>query len=284
MVRTRRGSRSRTATRAHGSEWSPSTRMLPMVRATATRAGKSSIRRNGCPTVMSACVSTPAARAARPVPSITSRRANRVDVGEESRAPPLDGDYRRERSPLWDKITVPFRSAANWGGQGLHPRGNFEGFVRAASKDKWLEAHGLEHWTHFYTDYGVKLQKRFFDCFLKGLDNDWSRQPRVQLQVRRVDRFVLRHEDEWPIARTQWTKFYLSPADQSLGREPVRSGGSIAFDAQGDGVTFISAPLDRETEITGPLASKLFVSSSTADADMFLVFRVFTPDLREVVF
>jgi predicted acyl esterase len=49
-------------------------------------------------------------------------------------------------------------------------------------------------------------------------------------------------------------------------------------------VTFVSAPLDRDTEITGPLAAKLFVSSSTAGADMFLVFRVFTPDLREVVF
>jgi predicted acyl esterase len=52
----------------------------------------------------------------------------------------------------------------------------------------------------------------------------------------------------------------------------------------GDGVTFVSAPLDKETEITGPLAARLFVSSSTADADLFLVFRVFTPDLREVVF
>ena len=210
--------------------------------------------------------------------------ANRCDFGEEIRAHALDDEYHRSRSPIWDKVTVPFLSAANWGGQGLHPRGNFEGFVRAASKDKWLEAHGLEHWTHFYTDYGIKLQKRFFDCFLKGLDNGWSRQPRVQLQVRHVDRFVLRHEDEWPVARTQWTRFYLEPADQSLGREPLRSGGSITFDAQGDGVTFISAPLDRETEITGPLAAKLFVSSSTADADMFLVFRVFTPDLREVVF
>src|SRR5438270_10596921 len=209
---------------------------------------------------------------------------NRCDFGDQIRAHPLDDEYHRARSPEWEKITVPFLSAANWGGQGLHPRGNFEGFVRAASKDKWLEAHGLEHWTHFYTDYGVKLQKRFFDHFLKGIDNGWTEQPRVQLQVRHVDRFVLRHEDEWPIARTQWTRFYVDPADQSLGREPVRSSGSIAFDAQGDGVTFISAPLDRETEITGPLAARLFVSSSPSAADMFLVFRVFTPDLREVVF
>src|SRR5439155_12001014 len=86
------------------------------------------------------------------------------------------------------------------GRQGLHPRGNFEGFVRAASKDKWLEAHGIEHWTHFYTDYGVELQKRFFAYTLKGEQNGWDRQARVQLQVRHIDRFVERHENEWPIA------------------------------------------------------------------------------------
>ncbi len=63
---------------------------------------------------------------------------------------------------------TPLFSAANWGGQGLHPRGNFEGFVRAASKQKWLEAHGIEHWTHFYTDYGREQQLRFFDYFLHG--------------------------------------------------------------------------------------------------------------------
>ena len=81
---------------------------------------------------------------------------------------------------------TPFLSAANWGGQGLHPRGNFEGFVRAAAKEKWLEAHGIEHWTHFYTDYGRLLQKRFFDYYLKGEKNGWDRQPKVQLQVRHV--------------------------------------------------------------------------------------------------
>jgi predicted acyl esterase len=42
--------------------------------------------------------------------------------------------------------------------------------------------------------------------------------------------------------------------------------------------------MEQDTEITGPLAAKLFVSSSTTDADMFLIFRVFTPDLREVTF
>ncbi len=209
---------------------------------------------------------------------------HRADFGDDILAHPLDDRYHRDRSPVWEKVVTPFLSAANWGGQGLHPRGNFEGFVRAAAKDKWLEAHGIEHWTHFYTDYGRLLQKRFFDYFLKGEKNGWDRQPRVQLQVRHVDRFVERHENEWPIARTRWTKFYLQPAAHQLSLESPKAAGSVTYPGLGDGATFVSAPLDRETEITGPLAARLFVSSSTSDADLFLVFRVFTPDLREVVF
>ncbi|HEY0336144.1 MAG TPA: CocE/NonD family hydrolase [Burkholderiales bacterium] len=209
--------------------------------------------------------------------------ANRCDFADEILAHPLDDDYHRSRSAVWEKITVPFLSAANWGGQGLHPRGNFEAYMRAASPQKWLEAHGLEHWTHFYTDYGVKLQKRFFGHFLKGEATGWDRQPRVQLQVRHVDRFVERHEQEWPIARTRWTKLYLDTAG-TLNREPSRSAEAVSFDALGEGLTFLSRPVESATEITGPLAARLYVSSSTTDADVFLVFRVFTPDLREVVF
>jgi len=210
--------------------------------------------------------------------------ANRCDFGDEILAHPLDDGYHKARSPVWERITAPLLTAANWGGQGLHPRGNFEGFVRAASQEKWLEAHGIEHWTHFYTDYGRLLQKRFFDYFLKGERNGWDRQPRVQLQVRRPEKFVERHEGEWPIARTQWTKFHLDPAGQVLSRAPAKAAATIAFDALGDGLTFLSPPLERETEITGPLAAKLSVSSTTNDADLFLVFRVFTPDLREITF
>jgi predicted acyl esterase len=209
---------------------------------------------------------------------------NRTDYGNECFSHPLDDEYWKSRTPDWSKITVPLLSAANWGGQGLHPRGNFEGFVRAASKQKWLEAHGIEHWTHFYTDYGRLLQKRFFDYFLKGIDSGWRNQPRVQLQVRHVDKFVERMENEWPLARTQWTKFYLNPADSTLSLEPVKGAGSITYEGFGDGVTFMSPPLKEETEITGPSAAKLFVASSTPDADLFLILRVFTPDMKEVVF
>ena len=209
---------------------------------------------------------------------------NRTDFGAAIKAHPMDDLYHQERSPVWSRITVPLFSSANWGGQGLHPRGNFEGFVRSASKQKWLEVHGIEHWTEFYTRYGVTLQKRFFDRFLKGLDNDWKKQSRVQLQIREIDGFIQRGEKEWPLARTRWTKLYLNPVDCSLSKKPAEKTGKVEFEALGDGVTFLTPPLKEGTEITGPVASKLFVSSSTTDADLFLILRVFAPDLKEVVF
>ncbi|MGN6570897.1 MAG: CocE/NonD family hydrolase [Pseudolabrys sp.] len=212
-------------------------------------------------------------------------KKNRCDFGAEIAAHPMDDDYHKARSPQWDKITVPVFSAANWGGQGLHPRGNFEGFTRAASKQKWLEAHGIEHWTHFYTDYGREQQRKFFDKFLHGKDTGWSKQPKVYLQVRHPgEQFAGRAESEWPIARTKWTKFYLDPKSMALTTKKPSGNTKLSFAAMGDGLTFITPPLAEATEITGPSALKLFASSSTADADFFIVLRIFTADLKEIVF
>jgi predicted acyl esterase len=210
---------------------------------------------------------------------------HRRDIIASALAHPLDDAYHRERTPDLEKINVPFLSAANWGGHGLHTRGNFEAFMRAPSKEKWLEAHGDTHWLEFYTDYGVRLQKRFFGHFLQGEDTGWSNQPRVQLRIRHPDeKFVERHEDEWPLARTQWTKFYLDPHQRELVREPPATAARLDYEAMSDGVTFSTAPLKQPMEITGPAAAKLFISSSTADADLFLVLRVFAPDGSEVTF
>ena len=210
--------------------------------------------------------------------------AQRCDFGAQIFKHSLDDYYHQARSPIWDKVTTPMLSAANWGGQGLHSRGNFEGYVRAASENKWLEVHGIEHWTEFYTDYGVSLQKRFFDHFLKGEDNGWGEQPKVQLQVRHPDRFEQRFEQDWPIPRTQWSEFYLDASNMSLTATPPSDAQDISYDATGDGVTFLSEPLSEVTEIIGPSAVKISVSSSTEDADIFAVLRVFDEHGKEIVF
>jgi predicted acyl esterase len=212
--------------------------------------------------------------------------ANRHDFLTDVRGNRLASDpYWTSRMPDWSKVAVPFLSAANWGGQGLHPRGNFEGFLRAATEQKWLEVHGIEHWTHFYTDYGLAIQKRFFGHFLKDVDTGWSEQPRVVLQVRHPGEvFVERAEAEWPLARTQWTRYYLDLAAMSLGTTPQHAAATTTYQGFGPGVTLLTQPLAAPIEITGPIAARLYVSATTEDADLFLILRVFAPDMKEVVF
>ena len=212
-------------------------------------------------------------------------KKNRADVDGEARRRPLIDNYYRARMPDFSKIKTPLLSAGNWGGQGLHPRGNFEGYLRAASKEKWLEVHGDTHFTHFYSNYGAALQKQFFAHFLKGENSGWEKQPKVSLNVRWPgEKFVLRAENEWPLARTQWTPYYLHPADKSLATGAPKNDARLAYETSGDGFTFSTPPMTDDLEITGPVAAKLWLSSDTTDADVFVALRVYDPAGKEVVF
>src|SRR5688572_22302927 len=180
---------------------------------------------------------------------------NRVDAFEELKQHPLDDEWHRSRTADLSKVRVPLLTCANWGGQGIHPRGNFNGYTETPDHTlKWLEAHGDSHWSLFSSGYGVALQKRFFDYFLKGVDNGWDKEPRVQLNIRHPgEKFVLRHENEWPLARTEWRKLYLDPQAMRLERNTVPRERTVEYDATGKGVTFTTAPLEKDTEITGPM-------------------------------
>jgi len=142
---------------------------------------------------------------------------NCADTPGEAKRRRLHDDYYAARTADFSQIEAPLLSAGNWGGMGLHPRGNFEGYMRAGSRQKWLEVHGDTHFTHFYSRYGEALQKRFFGHFLKGEDTGWNQQPRVSLNIRHPgEKFELRAENEWPLARTQWTKYFLHPNGLAL--------------------------------------------------------------------
>jgi predicted acyl esterase len=217
------------------------------------------------------------------LPDETSKK-NRADIPGEAKRRRFVDAYYESRTAKFADIETPLLSAANWGGMGLHPRGNFEGYLRAGSAQKWLEVHGDTHFTHFYSNYGEALQKRFFGHFLKGEDTGWEQQPRVALNIRHPgETFVLRAETEWPLARTQWTKYYLQP-DFGFAPQAPSASAALTYDTTGDGLSFSTPPLKTPLEITGPVAAKLFVSSETTDADLIVVLRVFDPAGKEVTF
>jgi predicted acyl esterase len=221
----------------------------------------------------------------------------------------LDSGAFRGAQAQWDRIKVPLFSVGNWTGMGLHLRGNTEAFMRAASKHKKLRIHTGTHVHPFYSEDGRRDQLRFFDYWLKGLDNGVMSEPPVKLAIRKGgDAFEWRYEREWPLARTRWTKLYLDLSQpEGLGSlvpaKPAAAasrtyaatalgtmGSTSAASSQvmgggikpGMGVSFETAPLSEDLEITGPLAATLWVSSSTEDMDLFLTLRNIDPEGNDV--
>jgi predicted acyl esterase len=212
-------------------------------------------------------------------------KGNRSEQPEMQAQHPLDDAWHQERTPDLDRIEVPLLSAGNWGGPGLHLRGNTVGFEQAGSPAKWLSIHDGTHYESFYLPDYVDMQKRFLGHFLRDDANGWEAEPPVQLSIRHPTRpSVRRMEAEWPLARTCWTKLFLDAVDQTLSWNAPAQDAVASYDAFGDGLSFSTAPFDAAMEFTGPVAVRLWVASSTTDMDIFATLRAFAPDGQEVVF
>lgn len=215
----------------------------------------------------------------------------------------LDSEYWRKNSAQWDRITVPMYSVGNWGGFSMHLRGNTEGYVLAASKHKKLRIHTGSHFHPFHAEEARMDQLRWFDYWLKDIDTGIMDEPPVKLEIRTggsIKPYAFRFENDWPIARTQWTKMYLRADREASGSEVVE--GTLVTLAPKDsreltysagpghyrpvsirsGVSFETAPMEADTEITGPLVLNLWVSSTSEDMDIFATIRNISPDGKDV--
>jgi hypothetical protein len=227
----------------------------------------------------------------------------------------LDSGTFHGSQAQWDKITMPMFSVGNWSGMALHLRGNTEAFMRAATPHKKLRMQAGTHVHPFYTEDGRRDQLRFFDYWLKGIDNGVMDEPPVKLAIRKGhDEIEWRHEHEWPLKRTQWTKYYFDlskpapgvtensgvlvtakPSTSASSTYPATSLGSMgstsAASSQvmgggikpGMGVALVTPPLAQDVEVTGPLAAVFWVSSSSEDMDLFLTLRNFDAAGNEVL-
>lgn len=224
----------------------------------------------------------------------------------------LDSEWWRMCSARWDQIKVPVYTVGNWGGWGLHLRGNTEAYLCAESKHKKLRIHTGDHFRPFHSNEGKVDQLRFFDYWLKGMQNGIMDEPPIKLEIRTGGSkkpYAFRFENEWPLARTQWTKMYFSiekdrspeeshtegrliPEKMSAtrkisysGSNPNKAGigsGSSAPGIGRSGISFVTDPMAHDTEITGPLMANVWVSSTAEDMDVMVTLRNIDPDGNEV--
>ena len=144
-------------------------------------------------------------------------------------------------------------------------------------------------------------QRRWFDHWLKGEDSGLMDEPPVKIFVMGENRW--RQEHEWPLARTQFTPYYLHSAgaasgldgDGTLSPEPPRFespdrfiydpndpvptlGGNTliiplgtfdqrAVESRADVLTYTTEVLPEDLEVTGPILVTLWAASSAHDTD-----------------
>ena len=214
----------------------------------------------------------------------------------------FDSEFWRAVSARWERITVPMYSAGNWGGYSLHLRGNTEGYMCAASKHKKLRIHSGSHFHPFHSEEGRLDQLRFMDHWLKSIDTGIMDEPPVKLEIRTggsAKPYPFRFENEWPIARTQWTRMFLK-IDRAPTTDPAAVEGELvksppqkitqatysATSGHGHlprgGISLQTAPMTEDTEITGPLVLNVWVSSTSEDADIYVGLRNIGPDGKDV--
>ncbi len=196
------------------------------------------------------------------------------DLETETKEHPLFDAFWESKRADFSKITAPAFVVASWTDQGLHTRGTFEGFKHISSKQKWLLAHGQKKWAHYYVPENMRRLQAFFDHFLKGEDNEVTSWPKVMVEVRErngVGKF--RAENEWPIARTQYTKLFLDASRGAMQTAPVAKAAAASYDAAPGGTdrAVFDITFDKPTELTGYMKLKLFLSSEASDdMDVFV--------------
>ncbi len=95
---------------------------------------------------------------------------------------PLWNEYWDDKAAKFETCRVPAYVVASYLSE-LHTRGSIEGFRRIGSEEKWLRIHNTQEWPDLYDPRYTEELCRFFDHYLKGVDNGWEKTPRVRIAV-----------------------------------------------------------------------------------------------------
>jgi len=192
---------------------------------------------------------------------------------------PFDGPFYWERSAhtKLDRIKIPTYCLSRWSAWAIHLPGAFDAFGHINAPKKltitetpWEGGFGRP----WYENHDLVL--RWYDHWLKGNDTGVMDEPPIRIFVKGTNEW--RYEEEWPLKRTQWTKFFLRQGGMlsQVPPEPHERPDSFVNDPwQSPGeksscVTFATTPLKEDVEVTGPSALYFFAALSTEDANWFV--------------
>ncbi|MEM6763766.1 MAG: CocE/NonD family hydrolase [Bacteroidota bacterium] len=190
--------------------------------------------------------------------------------------PFFDTFWEEKRAPV-ENIDIPILTCVSFSDVGLHSNGSFRSFMDVKSKDKWMYTHRDGKWDVYYSQEVQALTLTFMDYYLKGKkENGWAQTPRVRLEVRsgRDTIHEVRGEDEWPLARTRYKKYFLSQ-DHVLLENQKPSKTEIAYHGK-KGIKTFRHTFHDDTELTGHAKLKLWMElkASNGGQDDFHVYAV----------
>jgi uncharacterized protein len=196
------------------------------------------------------------------------------DVLAEVERYPLMNDLWADKIPDFSRITVPAYVVASYSNT-LHTAGTFRAWRRIASPRKWLRIHNGQEWPDYYDEANVEDLRRFFDHYLKGIDNGWEQTPRVRysvLDLRGGDQVGV-PADAFPPDGVVSQRFYLDARSRSLSRTAPSEEVEAAYtvDSTPNAVSFITR-FDVETVLVGYPKAHLWVQARDADdMDLFVL-------------
>lgn len=194
------------------------------------------------------------------------------DMEAAMRNHPLFDDYWKSKVADWNQIVIPTYAVTGWPND-LHLRGTIEAWKSISSPDKYIDIHGGKEWAEFYSDWGYKRQKSFFDHYLKGINNDVENWSKVRVAIREGgNQWHFRNENEFPLKRTKYEKLFLDAGSSTMVATEPKNDKIITYkstDTKGQAV--FDFKFSKKTEITGYSKLRLWIAATgTNDADLFV--------------
>jgi uncharacterized protein len=196
------------------------------------------------------------------------------DIVAEAERYPLIDDLWGDKIPLFEQITVPAYVVASYSNT-LHTAGTFRAWRRMGSQQKWLRIHNSQEWPDYYDEANVEDLRRFFDHYLKGVDNGWEQTPPVRYSVLDLeggDRVAV-PADGFPPTDVTSTRFYLDGRSRTLvAAAPADDTPAVyTVGSNPDLVSFVTR-FDSETVLVGYPKAHLWVEARGADdMDLFVL-------------